>query len=89
MGITNPGSGTRIDEIADAIYRISTPVPPSLIPGGFTFNQFLVVDEQPLLFHTGPRQMFPLVREAMGSVMPPAKLRWVPTRAGSPTSQVR
>jgi flavorubredoxin len=77
MGITNTGSGTRIDEIADAIYRISTPVPPSLIPGGFTFNQFLVVDEQPLLFHTGPRQMFRLVREAMAAVMSPAKLRWV------------
>jgi len=77
MGITNTGSGTRIDEIADAIYRISTPVPPSVIPGGFTFNQFFVVDEQPLLFHTGPRRMFPLVREAMASVMPPARLRWV------------
>jgi flavorubredoxin len=77
MGITNSGSGTRIDEIADAIYRISTPVPPPAIPGGFTFNQFLVVDEQPLLFHTGPRQMFPLVREAMASVMSPARLRWV------------
>ena len=77
MGITNANAGTRIDEIADAIYRISTPVPPSVIPGGFTFNQFLVVDEQPLLFHTGLRQMFPLVREAMASVMSPAKLRWV------------
>jgi flavorubredoxin len=77
MGITNSRSGTRIDEIADAVYRISTPVPPSAIPGGFTFNQFLVVDEQPLLFHTGPRQMFPLVREAMASGLPPARLRWV------------
>lgn len=69
MGITNTGSGSRIDEIADAVYRIGTPVPPSLIPDCFTFNQFLVKDEQPLLFHTGPRQMFPLVREAMASVM--------------------
>jgi flavorubredoxin len=77
MATTNAGSGTRIDEIADSIYRISTPVPPPAIPGGFSFNQFLVVDEQPLLFHTGPRQLFPLVREAMASVMPPEKLRWV------------
>jgi flavorubredoxin len=77
MATTNPQSGTRIDEIAGGIYRISTPVPPTAIPGGFTFNQFLVVDEQPLLFHTGPRRMFPLVREAMASVMPPARLRWV------------
>jgi flavorubredoxin len=77
MGTTNAGSGTRIDEIAASIYRISTPVPPTVVPGGFTFNQFLILDEQPLLFHTGPRQMFPLVREAIASVMSPAKLRWV------------
>jgi len=77
MGITNTGPRIRVDEIADAIYRISTPVPPSVIPGGFTFNQFFVVDQQPLLLHTGPRRMFPLVREAMASVMPPARLRWV------------
>ena len=43
---------TKIDEIADGIYRISTPV--SVVPGGFTFNQYLIVDEQPMLFHTGP-----------------------------------
>jgi flavorubredoxin len=77
VGITNAQSGTRIDEIAGAIYRISTPIPSSVIPGGFTFNQFLVVDEQPLLFHTGPRRLFALVREAMASVMAPSRLRWV------------
>jgi flavorubredoxin len=70
-------SGTHIDEIADGVYRISTPVPPTAIPGGFTFNQYLLVDEQPLLFHTGPRRMFPLVRGAIAHVMPPEKLRWV------------
>jgi flavorubredoxin len=73
--ITNQQSGTRIDEVAPAIYRISTPV--SLLPGGFSFNQYLVVDEEPLLFHTGPRRMFPLVREAVGAVMPIERLRWV------------
>jgi flavorubredoxin len=77
MGTTNTASGTRIDEIADGIYRISTPVPPAAIPGGFTFNQFLVADDEPLLFHTGPRRMFPLVREAMAAVIPPETLRWV------------
>ena len=76
MGIINSGSGTRVDEIADRIYRISTPV--SVIPGGFTFNQFLIVDEAPLLFHTGLRKMFPLVREAVARVLgDAARLRYV------------
>lgn len=65
----------RIHEIGDGIYRINTPLD---IPGGtFSFNQYLVVDDQPLLFHTGPRAIFPLVREAMATVMDPAKLRYV------------
>ena len=73
--ITNRESGTRIDEIAHGLYRISTPV--SAIPGGFTFNQYLIVDDEPLLFHTGLRRMFPLVREAIGAVMPMERLRHV------------
>jgi flavorubredoxin len=77
MVITNTQSGTHILEIADGIYRISTPVPPSLVPGGFTFNQYLVVDDEPLLFHTGPRKMFPLVREAVATVMPVERLSYV------------
>jgi flavorubredoxin len=77
MPITNHETGTRIDEVADAIYRISTPVPPSQMPGGFSFNQYLVVDEEPLLFHTGMRAMFPLLREAIESVMPIGELRWI------------
>jgi flavorubredoxin len=77
MAITNPQSGTRIDEINDGIYRIHTPVPPSVVPGGFSFNQYLVVDDEPLLFHTGPRRMFPLVREAIAAVMPIERLRWI------------
>jgi flavorubredoxin len=77
MGITNAQSGTRIDEIADRIYRVSTPVPPSVIPGGFTFNQYLLVDDAPLLFHTGLRKMFPLVCEAVASVIPLARLRYI------------
>jgi len=76
MGIVNSDSGTRVDEIADRIYRISTPS--TVIPGGFTFNQFLVVDEAPLLFHTGLRKLFPLVREAVAHVLgDPGRLRYV------------
>lgn len=77
MGITNTQSGTAVDEIADGIFRIHTPLPPSAMPGGFSFNQYLIVDDEPLLFHTGPRRMFPLVREAITSVMAVEKLRYV------------
>ena len=77
MPITNRESGTNVEEIADGIYRISTPVAPSVIPGGFTFNQYLIVDEAPLLFHTGLRKMFALVREAVASVMPVERLRYI------------
>jgi len=73
--ITNKASGTSIDEIADDIYRISTPV--SAVPGGFSFNQYLIVDEEPLLFHTGLRHTFPLVAEAIASVIPVQRLRHV------------
>ncbi len=73
--VTNGASGTRVDEIASGIYRISTPMRD--FPGGFTFNQFLVVDEAPLLFHTGPRRMFALTREAVARVLPLERLRYV------------
>src|SRR6185503_18985210 len=73
--ITNPASGTRVDEVTDGIYRISTP--DTEVPGGFSFNQYLVLDEQPLLFHTGPRRLFARVREQVEKVMPMAALRWV------------
>jgi flavorubredoxin len=76
MSITNNQSGTNVHEIAEGIYRINTPV---AIPGagGFSFNQFLIVDDEPLLFHTGPRKLFPLVREAVASVMPVERLRYI------------
>ena len=78
MPTTNTQSGTRIDEIAAGIYRISTPVPPNpALPTGFSFNQYLIVDDEPLLFHAGLRRMFPLTRDAVASVMPVAKLKWV------------
>jgi flavorubredoxin len=76
MPITNRETGTNVDEIAGGIYRINTPV---AIPGagGFSFNQYLIVDDEPLIFHTGPRKMFPLVREAVASVIPVERLRYV------------
>ncbi len=75
MAITNQDAGTRIDEIEERIYRINTPV--RSMPGGFSFNQYLVVDDEPLLFHTGPRRMFPLVREAIDHVLGVGALRWI------------
>lgn len=75
MAITNKQSGTSVDEVADGIYRISTPV--TIPGGGFSFNQYLIVDDEPLIFHTGPRRMFPLVREAVASVLPPERLRHI------------
>ncbi len=68
-------STTTIDEIADGIYRISTPSP--AVPGGFSFNQYLIVDDEPLLFHTGMRRIFPDVSEAIGRVMPIDRLRYL------------
>jgi flavorubredoxin len=65
-----------VDEIADDIYRISTWIP-DVTPEGFTFNQFLVRADQPLLFHTGPRGMFPLVAEGVATVLPVESLRWI------------
>jgi flavorubredoxin len=67
---------TNVDQIADRIYRISTCIP-DIAPGGFTFNQFLVDAEEPLLYHTGMRGLFPLVREAVERVMPVDRLRWI------------
>jgi flavorubredoxin len=75
MTITNSQSGTNVHEIAPGIFRINTPVP--MDGGGFSFNQYLIVDDQPLLFHTGLRNMFPLVREAMATVIPVERLRYV------------
>jgi flavorubredoxin len=74
--ITNPQTGTNVHEIADGIYRINTPVD---LPGGpaFSFNQYLLLDDEPLLFHTGPRQLFAAVSEAVAALMPVARLRYV------------
>jgi flavorubredoxin len=68
---------TKVDEIAAGIYRLSTWIPDVAPPAGFTFNQFLIDADQPLLFHTGPRAMFPLVSEAVARILPVERLRWI------------
>src|SRR5271170_7550958 len=67
---------TRVDEIAERIYRLSTFVP-DIGPRGFTFNQFLIDADEPTIFHTGPRAMFPAVSTAIASLMPLDRLRWI------------
>jgi flavorubredoxin len=65
-----------VNEIADGIYRISTWIP-DVTPEGFTFNQFLVKGEEPLLFHSGMRGLFPFVAEAVATAVPVESLRWI------------
>jgi flavorubredoxin len=76
MTVTNTQSGTNVHELADGIYRINTPVRFEGA-GGFTFNQYLIVDDEPLLFHTGPRKLFSPVCEAVASVLPVERLRYI------------
>ena len=75
--ITNHASGTNVHEIATGIYRINTPVAIPGVPDKFSFNQYLIDDEAPLLFHTGPRRLFQFVLEAVGRVIPVQRLRYV------------
>lgn len=76
MIVTNSQSGTNVHEVSDGVYRINTPV---VFENGnsFSFNQYLIADDEPLLFHTGPRKMFSLVREAVASVLPVKQLRYI------------
>lgn len=76
MATLTLSSGTTIDEIANRIYRIATPV--TLADGnGFSFNQYLIDDDAPLLFHTGLRKLFPVVTEAVERVMRLERLRYI------------
>jgi len=68
---------TKVDEIAAGIYRLSTFVPEVAAPAGFTFNQFLLMGDDPLLFHCGHRRMFPLISAAVARVLRPERLRWL------------
>jgi flavorubredoxin len=64
---------TQTDEIAENVFRLSTFIPDANI----MFNQFLVRSDEPLLFHTGLRALFPLVSEAVGQIVPLDQLRWI------------
>jgi flavorubredoxin len=66
-----------VDEIAEGIYRICSYLPDASPGGGFTFNQFLLDAEEPLLFHTGPRLLFPDIAEATERIMPLDRIRWI------------
>jgi len=68
---------TRIDEISAGLFRFSTFVPHIAPPAGFTFNQFLVLGQEPLLFHLGHRKTFPLTAAAVSRVLPLERLRWL------------
>ena len=67
---------TRVDEIGERIYRLSTFLP-KLGPSGFTFNQFLVDADEPLLFHCGQRALFPAISAAAARIMDLRRLRWI------------
>jgi flavorubredoxin len=73
--ITNRQTGTRVDEIANGVYRICTPL--DVLPGGFTYNSYLIADDEPLLFHTGLRKVFPLTVEAVSKVIPVERIQWI------------
>jgi flavorubredoxin len=64
---------TRIDEVANGIYQVATYIPEA----DFSFNQYIVAADEPLLFHTGGRAVFPAVKDAIATVMPPETLRWI------------
>ena len=64
-------------QVAPDLYRISVAMPPEFIPGGFSFNQYLLMDEQPLLFHTGPRRLLALITECIKAVLLLEQLRFI------------
>lgn len=75
--LTNSHTGTRIDEVAPGIYRINTPLRIDAMPGGFNLSQYLIVDDEPMVFHTGWRKWFPFVSEAISKVIPLDRIRHI------------
>jgi flavorubredoxin len=67
----------KVEEIGDKIYRVSTFMPHVLPPAGLTFNEFVVLADEPLLFHCGHRKLFPVVSAAVARILPLNKLRWI------------
>jgi flavorubredoxin len=74
---TNPHTKTRIDEVAPGIYRINTPLLIDGIPGGFNLSQYLIIDEEPMVFHAGWRRWFPFVSEAISKVISLDRIRHI------------
>ena len=74
---TNAHTRTTIDEVAEGIYRINTPLRIDAIPGGFNLSQYLIVDDEPMIFHTGWRKWFPFVSEAISKVIPLDSIRHI------------
>ena len=70
-------TSTTIREIVPDIFRLSTHVHEVAPPAGFSFNQFLIRGDEPFLFHTGMRQLFPLVSDAVSKLIPISDLRWI------------
>ena len=79
---------TRVQEIAEGVYRLSTFVP-EVTPDGFTFNQFLIDADEPMLFHCGQRMFFEAVSGAVARIMPLERLRWISFGHVRPTSAGR
>lgn len=73
--VADRDAGATVDEVADGIYRISIPL--DVIPGGFTFNSYLLADEEPLLFHTGLKKLGSVTAKAIETVLPVKELRWI------------
>ncbi len=67
---------TTVDEIAAGIFRLSTWTP-DITEHGFTFNQFLLTGDEPMLFHCGMRRLFPQVSQAINRILPVETLRWI------------
>jgi flavorubredoxin len=74
---TNAHTETRIDEVAPGFYRINTPLRIDAIPGGFNLSQYLILDDEPMIFHAGWRRWFPFVSEAIATVLPLDRIRHI------------
>ena len=66
-----------ITQVASDLYRVSVAMPPQFIPGGFSLNQYLLMDEQPLLFHKGPLRLFAFFSQCLQAMLPLEQLRFI------------
>ena len=68
---------TSIDEVADGIYRVSSLVPRAVAGRDVTVNQFVVLADEPLVFHAGLRSCFRATAAAVAGLVPLDRLRWL------------